>query len=129
MVTLAGCGNETSKEQVEAEMIERTEDGKEIVVEPLDESTEEDVAKRMEIQEELKSSIAEITSLEEETINVMLSFNEPASCSIVLETDATIEDSMIEEIKQMIVQRVAKENIALSEEAIVITNGNGEIQS
>lgn len=130
IVTLVGCSNETSKvqEQVEVKMTEVLEDGKEIVVEaePLTES-EEDGINRMEFQAELKSNIADITGFEKEAINLMLFLQSEPSCSIVLGTESTIENTVIEEIKQNIVQTVLKENVTISEEHIVITNSHGEI--
>lgn len=128
MATIVGCSNETSKlqEQVEEEMTEILEDGKEIVVEPLTES-EEDVINRMEMQAELKSSIADIIGYEEDAINLMLSLHSEPSCSIVLVTESTIENAVIEEIKKNIVQILSKQNVTISEESIVITNSNGGI--
>lgn len=126
MVTLVGCSNQTSKvrEQVEVEMTEILEGGKEIVIEPLSES-EIDVNKRIET--ELKSNIAEITGFEEEAITLMLSLHGEPSCSIFLGTELTIEDTVIEEIKQNIVQIVLKENVTIREEEVVITNMNGNV--
>ena len=128
MVTLVGCSNETSKAQeaVEVKMTEILEDGKETVVEPLGEG-EVDVIKRMEIEAELKSNIADTTGLEEGAIALMLSLDSEPSCSIVLGTESTIENTVLEEIKQNIVQTLLKENVTISEEDIVITNSNGEI--
>ena len=125
---VVGCSNETSKSQesVEEEMTEVLEDGKEIVVEPFSES-EEDVIKRMKLEAELKSIIADITSFEEETITLMLSLHSEPSCSIVLGIETTIENTVIEEIKQNIIQTVLKGNVTIGEENIVITNSNGEI--
>ena len=125
---VVGCSNETSKSQesVEEEMTEVLEDGKEIVVEPFSES-EEDVIKRMKLEAELKSIIADITSFEEETITLMLSLHSEPSCSIVLGIETAIENTVIEEIKQNIIQTVLKGNVTIGEENIVITNSNGEI--
>ena len=128
LIMVVGCSNETSKSQesVEEEMTEVLEDGKEIVVEPFSES-EEDVIKRMKLEAELKSIIADITSFEEETITLMLSLHSEPSCSIVLGIETTIENTVIEEIKQNIIQTVLKGNVTIGEENIVITNSNGEI--
>lgn len=128
LMTLVGCSNETNneQEQVEEEMTQILEDGKEIVVEPLGED-EIDIAKIKEMEAELKESVADITGLEDEAIALILSIDREPSCSIVLGTELTIGNTIVEEIKQSIIQTVSKENVAMSEEDIILTNKNGKV--
>lgn len=119
---LSSCNGEQG--EVEEVMLELLENGESVVVEPL-EKNEIDAETKIQIEHELKQIVAEVTGLEEDAIRLMISLADEPSCSIVLPTEQTVEESVIEEIQYQLISKLLEiHGVVFDKEHIVITNNN-----
>lgn len=119
---LSSCNGEQG--EVEEVMLELLENGESVVVEPL-EKNEIDAETKIQNEHELKQIVAEVTGLEEDAIRLMISLADEPSCSIVLPTEQTVEESVIEEIQYQLISKLLEiHGVVFDKEHIVITNNN-----
>ncbi|MEB2299424.1 topoisomerase [Lysinibacillus xylanilyticus] len=114
-ILLVGC-NEEQKEEVQAKM---TEESKQEVVDAPKNEEDDGISKLLsELREKIIVSITEQTSIEEDSIAIMLGGNVKAiDVSVGFPKDEKVDDTLIQQIVKDSIKNVSKtENVVISEE-------------
>ncbi|MGE7666854.1 hypothetical protein ACQKMN_14190 [Ureibacillus composti] len=126
-ILLVGCNSEQNEKEVQEEINEVSESQE--VGSPSNEGNNES-SNLSEIKKQLELSINEQMAIDIEAI-MLESFvdneNKEVSCTIVLSKEAKVEENTVQELIEVIVKTVSKnENLSISVDNIEISR-NGEI--
>lgn len=126
LLLLASCNSKEGS--VEEAMYEVAENGEMVEIEPLD-NGEIDAKAKLHIEEQLTSIVAKEVNLDKEAISLIISLHDEPSCSIVLPTDSTVEEEVIQQVKQTVINELENNGVTLNENNIIITDKNGNVMS